>query len=320
MAPMALFAVCGRKRIQLTMDLAPIALFTYNRLWHTQQTIAALQNNGLATASDLFIFSDGHKSEAEREQVQSVREYLNTITGFKNVSIIEQQKNLGLAQSIITGVTDIVQKYGRIIVVEDDIVTSPYFLRYMNDALEFYQDEEKVISIHGYVYPFKSQLPDSFFLKGADCWGWATWRRGWNLFEPDGQKLLKELRERGLTDRFDFHGAYPYTKTLEEQINGENDSWAIRWYASAFLEGKLTLYPGKSLAKNIGNDNSGTHCNTSDAFDTEVSREPVRIAPVALEENQVAWKAFGDFFLSLKPTLLQRVRNRMDRMMMNLRR
>ena len=152
------------------MILAPITLFTYNRLWHTQQTIEALRNNELADVSELFLFSDGPKSEADREKVQSVREYLKSVTGFKKVAVVERDRNLGLAQSIISGVTEFVNKYGRVIVLEDDMLTSPFFLRFMNDALEFYKDEEKVISIHGYMYPVKAELPETFFLKGADCW------------------------------------------------------------------------------------------------------------------------------------------------------
>jgi GT2 family glycosyltransferase len=192
----------------------PIALFVYNRLWHTQQTVEALKKNKLAAESELFVFSDGARTGADKEKIRAVREYLKTVNGFKKVTVIEWNRNLGLAQSIISGVTQIVNRYGRIIVLEDDIVTSPYFLRFMNEALEFYKDEEKVISIHGYIYPVKAKLPETFFLRGADCWGWATWKRGWELFEPDGRKLLNELKAKKLTRRFDFDGAYSYTGML----------------------------------------------------------------------------------------------------------
>lgn len=145
------------------MESAPIALFVYNRIWHTKQTIESLQRNEMAEANELFVFSDGPKFGNDREKVSDVREYCKTITGFKRVTLIERQQNLGLAQSIITGVAEIVNCYGRIIVLEDDMISSPYFLRFMNEALEFYKDEEKVISIHGYIYPLKTRLPDSFF-------------------------------------------------------------------------------------------------------------------------------------------------------------
>ncbi|HRU00618.1 MAG TPA: glycosyltransferase, partial [Victivallales bacterium] len=197
------------------MKLAPIALFVYNRPWHTRQTVTALQNNELAAESELVVFSDGPKVEKNKEKtknneekVKEVRDYIKSINGFKTVKIIERTQNLGLANSIISGVTEIVNQYGKIIVLEDDLVTSPHFLRFMNEALDLYEKEEDVISIHGYVYPIPD-LPETFFLKGADCWGWATWKRGWDLFEPDGKKLLRELKEKKLLKRFDFNGTYP---------------------------------------------------------------------------------------------------------------
>lgn len=297
------------------MNLAPITLFVYNRRGHTQQSVESLQKNELASESELFVFSDGPRSDTDREKVESVRGYLKTVNGFKNVTIIARETNLGLAQSIITGVADIVNRYGRIIVLEDDMVTSPWFLRYMNEALELYLGDDRVISVHGYLYPVKAKLPETFFLKGADCWGWATWQRGWDLFEPDGRKLLDELRGRNLAHQFDLDGAYAYTRTLEEQINGMNDSWAIRWHASAFLREKLTLYPGRSLIRNIGTDASGTHCYATDKYDAVVAHEPIRIERIPLEESQIARKAFKKFFRTLKLSLGQRAISRINRIL-----
>jgi len=275
---------------------APIALFTYNRLRHTRRTIESLQHNTLAGESELVIFSDGPKSETYEGKVGSVREYLRTITGFKKVTVIEHDRNQGLAGSIITGVTKIVNCFGKIIVLEDDMVTSPFFLRYMNDALEFYQEEERVISIHGYLYPLEASLPETFFLRGADCWGWATWKRGWDLFEPDGSKLLWELKTRHLESSFDMNGAYPYTSMLRKQTKGLVDSWAIRWHVSAFLAEKLTLYPGRSLIANIGLDASGAHCSPTDQFDVVLSDRLVKIGPIPLEEHADTKKALEHYF------------------------
>lgn len=162
-------------------NLAPIALFVYNRPMHTRQTVEALLANELAAESDLIIFADGAKSGKDADAVQEVREYIHSISGFKSIKINEQDTNQGLANSVIAGVTEVVNESGRIIVLEDDMVTSPYFLNYMNDSLEMYKDEDKVISIHGYMYPVKEKLPETFFLQGADCWGWATWKRGYYL-------------------------------------------------------------------------------------------------------------------------------------------
>ncbi|KKP37069.1 MAG: hypothetical protein UR23_C0008G0002 [Candidatus Roizmanbacteria bacterium GW2011_GWA2_32_13] len=296
--------------------LSPIVLFVYNRPEHTQKTVESLQKNFLAEESDLFIFSDGPKNDLDVVKVQEVRNYIKKISGFKSTAISEKDKNLGLANSIISGVTDIVNKFGKIIVLEDDMISSPYFLEFMNEALDIYGNEKKVISIHGYIYPIKNKLkeklPETFFLKGADCWGWATWKRGWNLFEPDGGKLLRELEERNLLHEFDFNGSYPYSNMLRRQIAGQNDSWAIRWYASAFLRDKLTLYPRESLIQNIGLDNSGTHAGNSYLKETALVKEKIEISRIPAEENVTAKKILARYFKSAKPGLIKRIINKMS--------
>ena len=153
-----------------------------------------------------------------------------------------------------------------------------------------------MISVHGYIYPIKKSLPDTFFIKGADCLGWGTWKRGWDLFNSNGSELLHCLKERSLTRTFDFEGSYPYTRMLERQVNGEIGSWAIRWYASAFLEDKLTLYPGKSLIYHNGSDGSGTNCGTSEEFDVELSQEPILVCPIEIKESEYARKQFIFYF------------------------
>jgi len=288
------------------MIAAPIALFAYNRPWHTRRTVEALQRNALAERSDLFIFSDAPKRPDSADAVRQVRDYIKTISGFKSINIVERAQNFGLAKSIIDGATYLSNQCGRFIVLEDDIVTSPHFLTFMNEALRRYADDDRVISIHGYVYPVAQPLPDTFFLLGADCWGWATWRRGWALFNPDGRFLLNELRRRKLTRSFDFNGSYPYTEMLEAQIKGINDSWAVRWYASAFLANNLTLYPGRSLVLNIGNDNSGTHCEDSRGFDGLLSDTPINLDAIKVEPSPMARRSFEEFFGQGKAGLLRR--------------
>jgi hypothetical protein len=270
------------------VTLAPIALFVYNRPGHTRQTVEALLANTAANQTLLHVFSDAPKNEAASSAVAEVRSYIRSIAAFKSVTIVERERNFGLARSIIDGVTSLCEKYGRVIVMEDDLVTSPYFLQFMNEGLDLYERDERVISIHGYVYPVMEALPETFFLRGADCWGWATWKRGWDLFEPDGQLLLRELNAHNLTHRFDFDGAHPYVRMLKNQIKGKNSSWAIRWHASAFLKNKLTLYPGRSLVCNIGTDNSGAHCSTTTVFASEMAELPIAIEPISVEENEFA--------------------------------
>jgi hypothetical protein len=281
----------------MSEDLAPIVLFVYNRLWHTANTLQSLKKNKLAEYSDLIIYSDGPKNDTYLHDITEVRKFLKNVDGFKTIKIVEREKNLGLANSIISGVTEIIQKRGKVIVIEDDLVTSEYFLEYMNDALNIYQDNDRIISVHGYVYPI-DDLPDYFFLRGADCWGWATWKRGWDLFETDGKKLLSELKTRNLIKRFDFNNSYPYTKMLIDQVNGKNSSWAIRWYASAFLANKLTLYPGKSFVENIGLDGSGTHCGNNQSSNISLNNYIKLDQKIEIEENVYAVKKFEDFFNS----------------------
>ena len=280
------------------MTYSPIALFVYNRPEHTKLTIEALQNNVLATDSDIIIFSDAAKNDEQIKPVYQVRDYLKKVDGFKSISIVEREFNSGLARSIIDGVTSVVNKYGKVIVLEDDLVTSPYFLQYMNDGLDLYEVNEDVASIHGYVYPI-SGLPETFFMRGADCWGWATWKNRWATFETDGAKLLDELNRRNLSKRFDFNGAYGFTKMLIDQIVGKNDSWAIRWHASAFLQNKFTLYPRKSLVLNIGHDGSGEHCGVTSVFHSDIERSAINVSTIPVEENDKSFMAFESFFCSL---------------------
>jgi len=276
--------------------VAPVILFVYSRPFHTKLTVEALALNHGANQHDLIVFSDAAGDTGKSESVDAVREYLQTITGFRSVTVYHRLYNFGLAKSIIEGVTQVLKQYDRIIVLEDDMVTSRYFLTFMNEALDRFANDDRVISIHGYMYQVKTELPEAFFLQGADCWGWATWRRGWTLFNPDGPFLLNELKNRKLIKAFDFNGTFDYSGMLEGQIKGRNDSWAIRWYASAFLAGKLTLYPGRSLVHNIGNDGSGRHCGTNHALDVQLSDRPVMLDDVKVEASPMVQKDLEAYF------------------------
>jgi hypothetical protein len=268
------------------MVLSPIALFVYNRPWHTYKTVTALKRNYYADQSDLFIFSDAPKNDAAKKKVLRVRNYLKRVRGFKKITIIERESNFGLAKSIINGVTDIVNNYGKIIVLEDDLVTSPHFLKFMNDGLELYEDDEEVISVAGYMFPL-GKLPEIFFLPGTYWWGWGTWRRGWDLFEEDGGRLLKQLKERNLEHSFDMNMALGCLNMLENQIAGKNDSWAVRWHASAFVNHKLSLFPGISLVVNIGTDGTGIHSGSSSQFYTKLSKLPISVKRISIDGS--AW-------------------------------
>ena len=275
-----------------------IALFAYRRPHHMQQAIEGLRSNPEAAASILYVFSDGAKDSAAQDDVEQVRARLRRLAGFKEIRIVERAGNFGLSRNITEGVNQVLEEHDQIVVVEDDIVAGPHFLRFVSDALTIYVDDELVSCVSGYCYPSKRTLPETFFIRGADCWGWATWRDRWQCYRSDGRALLNELKERDLVQRFDFDGAMPYSVMLEDQIAGRNDSWAVRWHASCFLRGMLTLYPGRSLVENIGQDGSGTHfVNSGSAFNVAISPTPVDVERMPVSECSDAHAAFREFFL-----------------------
>jgi hypothetical protein len=286
---------------------APIALFAYNRPDHLARVAQALSANPEAATSHLFVFSDAPKRDVDAPSVASVRARGRQLDGFASVEVIEQQSNQGVARSVTAGVAKLTSEFGRAIVLEDDLLPSPHFLRYMNRALDVYATDERVISVHAYSYPIEAPLPTTFFLRGADCWGWATWKRGWKLFEPDGRKLLHALERQGLLREFDFGGAYPYSRMLRDAIVGRNDSWAIRWYASAFLHGKLTLYPGSSQVQNIGADGSGIHVGSTSSFQHAAWGAALEVGNIPVEESRAARQGFARYLAGLRPSIATRV-------------
>jgi hypothetical protein len=278
---------------------APVVLFAYRRPLHTQRVVDALLANPEAQDTDLIVFVDGPKTPAENSSIDEVTNIFSSLTGFASIHVQRSPINLGLAGSIIRGVTSVIEQHDRIIVLEDDILVSPHFLKYMNCALELYKDEVTVASIHGYVYPIERELPPTFFIRGADCWGWATWQRAWKSLNQDGRDLLQQLVDSGQEKEFDFDGSADYTKMLRDQIAGRNDSWAVRWHASAFLANMLTLYPGKSLVQNIGFDGSGTHGDNSTKLESNMVDGVVKVTPIEISESVDARKEFEAFFRSI---------------------
>lgn len=277
--------------------LAPILLFVYNRPDHTKRVVESLQRNVLAAESKLFVFSDGAKNEKDSPMVQNVRTYLSSIHGFSAIEVVERDENWGLANNIMEGVTNIVNRYGRVIVLEDDLILSPFFLQFMNDALDIYQNEERVGHIHGCEFFMNDSLPETFLIKFVGSWGWGTWDRAWKHFNPDGTALLKELENRHLTQTFDFNNAFGFTKMLRRQIKGLNHSWAIRWNASLFLKDCYSLNVGKTLVQNTGFDGSGTHCGSDNLVSSCLYNQRIvvqKIEPIV--ENQAARKAIEGYY------------------------
>ena len=279
------------------MNFAPILLFVYNRPEHTRRCIESLTRNSLASDSILYIYADGAKDATQQPAVDEVRSYLRTISGFQAVNLIERNENWGLARNIIDGVTTQVKQYGKVIVLEDDLVVAPYFLAFMNEALETYKDEPKVGHIQACDFTQDPSLPDTFLIKWTGSWGWATWDSAWKHFNPNGKELLQELEQRGLTYTFDFNGKYGFTRMLRRQIEGKNNSWAIRWNASLFLKDILSLNVGRSLVQNEGFDGSGTNCGGGGLYASNLHLSPLPVPQISpIEENKAARQAFVRYY------------------------
>ncbi|MBB2145964.1 glycosyltransferase [Pedobacter sp. LMG 31464] len=289
-------------------NFAPIALFVYNRPQHTERTVKFLQQNELATESRLFIFSDGAKTTADEDKVKEVRDFIKKIEGFKSVEIIESKTNMGLANSVIAGVSRLTATYGQVIVFEDDLISSPYTLTYFNEALNRYRDEEKVMHIGAYMYSLKDEhLPQSFFYRAATSWGWATWARAWQNFEPNIDTLLQQFDSKKKHD-FSIENTMNFWKQMQDFKNGKNNSWAIRWYASIFLKGGLTLNPSQSLVNNIGHDGTGIHSGMSDIYNVIINPQPIKEFPTVVEEDKKAYQAIKHFLANRKGNIMDRVK------------
>ncbi len=268
--------------------LAPIVLFVYNRSEHTRKTIQALQANQLASDSELFIYSDAPKNESIERKVKEVREYIRSVTGFKNVTLIERDKNWGLAKSIIAGVTDIVNQYGTVIVLEDDLVISPYFLKYMNDALITYKDKKKVMHISGWNYPISTKnLGDIFFWSVMNCWGWATWSDRWIYFEKNPSKLIENWTQEKIF-KFNLDDSEKFWTQITSNQSGHLDTWAIFWYVTIFEKNGLCLNPTISYVDNIGHDGSGENCGVSENFAININNNAEISLQEEIIENKIA--------------------------------
>ena len=278
-----------------TKNYAPIALFVYDRPCHTSKVLESLIKNDLAEESRLFIYSDGPRNGISSEKVEEVRRISHSIKGFKSVKIEERDVNWGLADNIISGTTDIIGEFQKIIVLEDDIVTSPFFLKYMNDALSRYEERKKVMHICGYNYPISAaRLPETFFWRVMHCWGWATWNDRWNFFERDPEDLYGKFSEEEIW-RFNLDGSYNYWKQVEDNLSGALKTWAIFWYAAIFKKKGFCLHPTKSLVENIGLDGSGTNCLKTKRLKTVPSLSKIRVFPKILSENRIAVERIKEF-------------------------
>jgi hypothetical protein len=255
-------------------SLSPVLLFTYNRFSETERTIRALRANYLASESDLIVYSDGSRSHRDDELVHAVRRLIRKIDGFKSVSIVEARENKGLARSIIDGVSSTLRKYDRVIVLEDDLVTSPNFLDYMNHALRFYSCHGKVLSVAGFTFDLpglKDNPLDAYFGYRASSWGWGTWRDRWEPVDWDVSDFGDFARKPYQWIRF-ARGGIDMPRMLFDQVAGRIDSWAIRWCYHQWKHNLLTVFPTCSKVQSIGFGENATHTKGARRFDTTLDQ------------------------------------------------
>lgn len=273
------------------MKLAPIVIFSYNRPEHLRQTLDALAKNDLASHSDLFIYCDGVKPTASDEQLTRIsknRQVAHAASGFKSVSVIEREKNYGLADNIVSAVTEIVTQYGRIIAFEDDIVTTRGCLTYLNDALELYKDDEQVMHISAWMYPNKGQFPTTFFYDTPyPAGGWATWKRAWDYFNPDTADHVRYWQDNW--KEFDIEGENHLSKQLLMNYDGTLKTWFIKWYSSMHRIGGLCLYPGTAMSNNIGWDDSGETSMSLTRYIVPHPAEYTEVKRIPIKRNRKAF-------------------------------
>ncbi|WP_405250665.1 DapH/DapD/GlmU-related protein [Dokdonia sp. Asnod3-C12] len=295
------------------MTFSPIVLFVYNRPFHTKQTLDALAQNEEAKESVLHIYCDGTKEDSDRSLLTAINEVRALADGesrFKEVKVIKRDTNFGLAENIKDGVSTVVNKYGHVIVLEDDIIVSKGFLKYMNDALCLYKDDADVMHISGYMYPHKRELPETFFYNVTLCWGWATWKDAWSHFNDSSVDLWNAINMQVLFCKLDGFGGDYLSKQLAANITGDLKTWFVKWHASVILKGGFTLFPRKSLVDNIGFDNSGVHNGSNSEFAHRELAKGIAVERHPKIENAEARDVITSFYNDLKKKATKGIRKR----------
>lgn len=290
--------------------ISPVAVFGYNRPDHLEQTLNSLMKNELADKTPLYIFLDGAKNNTDISQVAAVLDVAQAVTGFASLNIITHDKNVGLATSIINGVSEILKEYESIIVLEDDLVTSQYFLSYMNTALERYQDVEQVMSISAFgrkeiINNLNADEPyDAYFVPRNSSWGWGTWKNSWLLADWEVNSYEDFKNDTSQRKKFSESGN-DLCLMLDLQLHGFLDSWAIRWIYTHFSNDGVSLVPYYSYVHNIGFDGSGTHCRSSHRFELDLSK--AKRVPVLPDSVYVREDTLAAFYLAHKQRFVSRL-------------
>jgi hypothetical protein len=281
------------------LDSIPLLLFAYNRPEHTRQTVEALRANIGASDTVLHVYCDGPKDDSQAATVAAVRSYLRGVDGFKSLVLVERDHNMGLARSVITGVTDLLESHPAVIVVEDDLVTSPDFLKFMNAALTTYQSRSDIFSITGYNYPLPIPITypqDAYLSYRSSSWGWGTWPDRWRKVDwavSDFDQFLEDKKQLALFAR----GGSDLLPMLKKQMESKLDSWSIRFDYAHFKHDATCLHPVRSRLRNIGFDGTGVHCGVSTEYDVELDREQRRFTlPPDLKIDQDILRIFNQRF------------------------
>ena len=277
------------------MGYAPIVLFVYNRADHFEKTFEALSKCPEAKESELFIFSDGAKNEVNIEKVTAVRKAVADVKDkhlFKSVTVFESKVNKGLAQSVISGVTHIINEYGRVIVLEDDCVVSPYFLAFMNESLDFYENKKNIGAIAGFtpVLNFPKEFKDDVFMVYRSCsCAWGSWADRWQGIDWELSDFSAFYKNPQLIKKLNANGSDRFIR-LYRQTKGNGSSWSVRFGAHLVKNDMLTVYPKYSYISNIGCDESGVHSKTDDAEKMRVDIRKAIASPIladVLYNNQI---------------------------------
>jgi hypothetical protein len=280
-------------------NFAPIVLFVYNRPEHTKRTVESLRYNTLAGKTNLFIYSDGAKSEKDKKNVEEVRNYIRTIKGFNKIEIIERVKNFGLANSVISGVNEIIQSFGKVVVLEDDMICSPYFLKFMNELLNIFYIDQRIFSVTGYTFPIK--IPEFYkrplyLSPRSSSWGWGTWKNRWEKADWDLKDFQSFIDDKSRVESFN-KGGEDLTRMLKNSISGKVDSWSVKWTYTHFMNNSFCVYPTKSRIINIGADSSGVHTGRTNKFNVDLENHDIEIANVEnLQPDEEILKNFRKFF------------------------
>lgn len=291
-----------------------IVIFAHTRPFHLEKTLESLLKNDLSQIENIRIYIDGPRNEIQRKKVDETYSVANKFRVNFRWEVKKSNINLGLSNSIINGISDEFKSNEAVIIIEDDLVLSPNFVDFMTSGLHKFKSKNQVASIHGYLPSVESSIPpdEPFFIRGADCWGWATWKNRWNVAEWNATKLLADLHAKNLVYDFNLEDKFPFTQMLEECSLRKIDSWAIRWHAYNFLQNKLTLHPQYSLVSNEGFDNSGTHGTKTNSYKTNIYMGKIEIPDtIIIEESKQGLRYISSFYsnlANLKEPLIYRIR------------